>query len=382
MKVIKNYEDAIYFLKHLPEGTESLDVIISYSADQVEITYSQKYPNSATPHYIVNLAHQYIEDINKAIRKEHEVPLEVVDSRKTLKTQSYSLKAAIELLKNSYDVKFNELEVNVHPKSVTIISREENEDLQFIPVDGVKLLIDSAIERIEDALKVFQEENEKEQRLFEEKLKESPMPKVKDFFEGLISKLDTIDTLPIESIKEKAEQLIKEQRYDKWEGASFSPCVIEMKKLLEALNEITEDSFFERIKNKVESFNRQVIAINESRKELNKLFADLPNKEKFSVTFDQAGFVDVVQVPSVAFIKRIGVRFANSEYTKIQGFVYELQQDGTYIEVLEYDMKNISVKSFSDDIIISEERVPFNRFTITKSGERTFAVEVIDKPVF
>lgn len=386
MKINKKetYENAIKFLSNLPKGMgEELDVIINYTLDEVLIQFElERDETKPIPLFVKNKALQYIEDINKAIRKEHEVPLQTVDTRKTLSTQSYSLKTALDLLKHSYDIKFNELEIHVHPKSVTVISRQNNEDLQFIPVDGVKLLLDSGIERIENALKVLEEKEKKEQRLFEERLKESPLPKVKDFFEGLLSKLDDIDMSPIESIREKAEQLVKDQSYDKWDDTPFGRSVVEMKKLLESLDSITEDSFFEKIKSKVQSFNRQVIALNDARKELDKLFADLPNKEKFSVNYDHAGFVDIVQVPAVAFIKRTGVYFANPEGTKIQGFVYELQQDGTYIEVLEYDMKKISMKYFSDDIIVAEERVPFDRFTITKSGNRTFAVEVIDKQVF
>ena len=380
MKTTKTYQEAIEFLKKLPLGTSELDVIINYAKDDVDIHFKQD-ENSVIPHFVHSKAMQYIADVEKAIRKEHEVELKMVDTSKELSTQSYSLKTALDVLKHSYDVKFNELEIKVHPKSVTVVSRQNNEKLQFLTVDTIKLVLDSAIMQIEDALKVLEEKEKKEQRLFEERLKESPLPKVKDFFEGLLSKLDDIDMSPIESIREKAEQLVKDQSYDMWDNTPFGRSVVEMKKLLESLDSITEDSYFERIKSKVQSFNRQVIALNDARKELDKLFGELPNKEKFSVNYDQAGFVDIVQVPAVAFIKRTGVRFANSEGTKIEGFVYEIQQDGTYLEVLEYDMKNISMKYFSDDIIVAEEKVPFERFTITKSGTRTFAVEVIDTPV-
>lgn len=379
MKSTKTYQEAIEFLNKLPLGTSELDVIINYSKDNVDIHFKQD-EGSAIPHFIHSKAIQYIEDIDKAIRKEHEVPLKAVDTRKSLSTQSYSLKTALELLKHSYDIKFNELEIHVHPKSVTVISRQNNEELQFIPENGVKLLLDSGIQRIEDALKVLQEKEKKDQRLFEETLKESPLPKVKDFFENLMSKLDNIDMSPIESIREKAEQLIKDQSYDKWDDTPFGRSVVEMKKLLESLDSITEDSYFEKIKSKLQSYNRQVIALNDSRKELDKLFSELPNKAKFSVNYDQAGFVDIVQVPLVSFIKRTGIRYANAEGTKIEGFVYEIQADGSYIELLQYDVNSINY--FNDDIIVAEEKVPFERFTITKSGNRTFAVEVIDTPVF
>ena len=379
MKSTKTYQEAIEFLNRLPLGTSELDVIINYSKDNVDIHFKQD-EGSVIPHFIHSKAIQYIEDIDKAIRKEHEVPLQVVYSSKELTTGSYTLKTALEVLKNSYDIKFNELEIHVHPKSVTVSSRQNDENLQFISEDGVKLLIDSAITRIKDALKVLEEKEKKDQRVFEECLKESPLPKVKDFFEGLLSKLDNIDMSPIESIREKAEQLIKEQSYDKWDDTPFGRSVVEMKKLLESLDSITEDSYFEKIKSKLQSYNRQVIALNDSRKELDKLFSELPNKAKFSVNYDQAGFVDIVQVPLVSFIKRTGIRYANAEGTKIEGFVYEIQADGSYIELLQYDVNSINY--FNDDIIVAEEKVPFERFTITKSGNRTFAVEVIDTPVF
>lgn len=380
MKITKNYEDAIYFLKHLPEGTIGLDVIISYSTDTVQITYTENLINKNTPHFITNLANQYIQDIEKAINKEHEnVKLEIPkkpDDEPHVLTMSF--KTALEFLKTLPNRVINELSITAHDNNATVVFRENGSD-QHIDKDGITALcamyegiLNKAIQKAEDRKK---EEKEK----LDAAIKENPMPKVKNFIENLLIKLDEIDlTTSIAELKTKAGVLTEEQAYDKWADSEFGQSVIEMKKILESLEEINEDSFLERIKAKVQAYNRQVLALRETRSELNKMFNDMPNKEKFSVNYDNGGFVDVVQMPSVHLIKRVNA-YVTHGHDSVH--IYESDSEG-YYSVVNVEQGAPIVDYYTNERIVTVEEVPFERFTITKSGTHIFAVEVIDKPVF
>lgn len=383
MKITKNYEEAINFLKHLPEGTIGLDVIISYSTDTVQISYTENLLSKNTPHFITNLANQYIQDIEKAINKEHEnVKLEIPkkpDDEPHVLTMSF--KTALEFLKTLPNRVINELSITAHDNNATVVFRENGSD-PHIDKDGITSLcamyegiLNKAIQKAEDRKK---EEKEK----LDAAIKENPMPKVKNFIENLLIKLDEIDlTTSIAELKTKAGVLTEEQAYDKWADSEFGQSVIEMKKIIESLEEINEDSFLERIKAKVQAYNRQVLALRETRSELNKMFNDMPNKEKFSVNYDNGGFVDVVQLPSVHLIKRVHAYVTHSHETI---HIYECDSEGYYSEVKTEPGSELTaiMDSYTKERIVTVEEVPFERFTITKSGTHVFAVEVIDKPVF
>lgn len=378
MKVIKNYQDAVYFLKHLPEGTDSLDVIISYSADQVEINYTQNLVSRHSPIFITNKANQYIIDIDKAINKEHEnVILKVPNTDNDKQVLTMSFKTALEFLKTLPDRVINEITINVNESNATVMYRENGTD-HVIDKDGLTEICSLYTNMVNKAIERIQEEN----KLLDEKIKENPMPKVAEFFENLLVKLDKIDlATSLTELKTKASILIEEQAYDKWNDSPFGQSVIEMKKLLESLDAINEDSFLERFKAKVQAYNRQVLALHESRNELNKMFKDMPNNEKFSVNYDNRDFVDIVQMPSVYLIKRVHAYVTHSHETI---YIYECDGEGYYSEIKLEPGSPLTaiVDSYEKERIITLEEVPFERFTITKSGTHLFAVEVIDKPVF
>lgn len=378
MKVIKNYQDAISFLKNLPEGTIGLDVIISYSTDQVEINYTENLIKKVTPHYITNLANQYIVDIEKAINKEHEnVKLEIPSTDNEVQVLTMSFKTALEFLKTLPGRVINELSITPHDNNATVIFRENGTD-QIIDEDGITALCSL----YENVLYKAIGKAEEFQRQLDEELNKNPMPKVAEFIENLLIKLDEIDlATSLTELKTKAGMLVESQAYDKWDDSPLSQSVVEMKKILESLNAINEDSYLERIKSKVQTYNRQVLALRETRNELNKMFKDMPNNEKFSVNYDSSGFVDIVQMPSVHLIKRVHAYVTHSNETI---HIYECDSEGYYSEVKSEPGTELTaiMNSFTKERIITVEEVPFERFTITMSGTHLFAVEVIDKPVF
>lgn len=378
MKVTKNYQDAVYFLKHLPEGTDSLDVIISYSADQVEINYTQYLVSRHSPIFITNKANQYISDIEKAINKEHEnVELKIPSTDNETQVLTMSFKTALEFLKTVPSRVMNELSITAHDNNATVVYRENGTD-QIIDKDGITALCSMYEGILNKAIQKVEEHD----KLLDEKIKENPMPKVAEFIENLLSKLDEIDlATSLTELKTKAGMLVEEQAYDKWNDSPFGQSVVEMKKLLESLDAINEDSFLERIKSKVQAYNRQVLALRESRNELKKMFNDLPNKEKFSVNYDNSGFVDIVQMPSVHLIKRVHAYVTHS-HENIH--IYECDAEGYYSEIKSEPGSALTeiMNTFTKERIITVEEVPFERFTITMSGTHVFAVEVIDKPVF
>lgn len=378
MKITKNYEEAVNFLKNLPQGTIGLDVIISYSTDTVEITYTENLISKNTPHFITNLANQYIQDIEKAINKEHEnVKLEVPNKSET-QVLTMSFKTALEFLKTLPGRVINELSITAHDNNATVVFRENCSD-QHIDKDDITSLCAMYEGILNKAIQKAEERKKEEKEKLDAAIKENPMPKVKNFIENLLIKLDEIDlSTSIAELKTKAGILTEEQAYDKWADSEFGQSVIEMKKLLESLDAINEDSFLERIKAKVQAYNRQVLALRETRSELNKMFNDMPNKEKFSVNYDNGGFVDVVQMPSVHLIKRVNA-YVTHGHDSVH--IYESDSEG-YYSVVKVEQGSPITNQYTNERIITVEEVPFERFTITKSGTHIFAVEVIDKPVF
>lgn len=223
--------------------------------------------------------------------------------------------------------------------------------------------------------------------------------KVIGFFDNLNMKLKTLETLVEPELKRYTKNLadkIEKEALSNDNGSSESNNMImrnllkrlqevesnksseeevlhnedvaKMKEVLESIADIDDNTFMNNLMTKVLAYNQQVQGLEAYKAELDEYLKLLPNKDKYHISTNDSGIVDIIEIPSIVPINVVNT------IPGLSNFLYKYDSvDGYYSEI---EFKSLSAKELWG-VLITKERVPFKHFTTIKSGNCIFAVEHI-----
>lgn len=149
-----------------------------------------------------------------------------------------------------------------------------------------------------------------------------------------------------------------------------------MRDLLHAVEEADNGTYHKKIADEIDAkvlaYNTTIDSVLPLQKEIYDLVQKLPNKESYDVFINESGKFEVVKVPGVSVLKNVkfGAQRSTSEYDVLY---VDLYRNGVFSN------ENVApIGSNSKYIMYSTTKVPFERFTITRSGNNFIAVEVVE----
>ncbi|WNA16085.1 hypothetical protein XaC1_442 [Xanthomonas phage XaC1] len=149
-----------------------------------------------------------------------------------------------------------------------------------------------------------------------------------------------------------------------------------MRDILHAVEEADNGTYHKKIADEIDSkvlaYNATIDSVLPLQKEIYDLVQKLPNKESYDVFINESGKFEVVKVPGVSVLKN--VKFGSQRSTSEYDVLYvDMYHNGVFSSE-----NAIPVGANAKHIMYSTTKVPFERFTITRSGNNFIAVEVVE----